>query len=130
VKSYNSVPLLIFIFGIVSLNIVQAIRHTISSDRFFAFILYSYPNFIVSFSFPFSILLRPKVFSKTQSRSLFLIWAIVALIIEVWFEIKSPLPGPHTYDFNDIIATVIGSLLATVVYFTWLHRRLKFADQI
>ena len=82
----------------------------------------------VSFSFPFSALFKPKSFSKTQCRTLFLIWAMAALIIEIWFEIKSPLPGSHTFDFNDIAATILGTLLATLVYFILLQGKLQFGE--
>ena len=85
------------------------------------------PDLIVGFCFPFSILIRPRLWKRQTAARLFLIWSVFTAVALVLVELLSPF-GPNVFDPADIIAGLMGVLLAVLVFFAVGRNALKFAE--
>jgi hypothetical protein len=86
------------------------------------------PDFVVGFCFPFSILIRPRVWTPRIATILFSVWSLFTVVALVLVELLSPF-GPNVFDPVDIAAGVGGVALAVLVYHTHIRARLAFGDE-
>ncbi len=125
--NFNRTPIIISSLGALLVILVQHyLRPMHTPFRVLCFILDSAPNFIIGFWFPFSILLRPKAFTKVIANKLFLAWCFATLLILIVFEILRPFKRARTFDYLDILASVLGVCAALLLYHLWLKGRLFF----
>lgn len=89
-------------------------------------LLGSASNLIIGFCFPFSILIRPRIFRESTARTVFHVWCALTLIVLVTFEFYDPF-GPNVADVNDIVASIVGVGLALAVFHLGVRRRLIYA---
>ena len=85
----------------------------------------SAPDLIAAFCFPFSILIRPTVWSRETCDKLFCIFCLIALAADFYVEYRQPI-GRNIFDPNDLLFGLAGTLFAAIVYFVWLRKRLVF----
>jgi hypothetical protein len=123
--NYNSIPLLITISEALLLILVQQfVRPHLPAYELLALFLGSSPNLILGFCFPFSILMRPRAFTRSVCRRLFNLWSTGTLLLLCLFEVARPFNGAQTFDYLDIIASFAGVILALLFYYFWLEKKL------
>jgi hypothetical protein len=128
--NFNLIPLLISISGAVLVVLVQhLLRLYLHPSGLLAIFLGSAPNLLIGFWFPFSILLRPRVFTKAAYGWLFPLWCLGTLLVLCWFEVAMPFKGAQTFDYFDILASFVGVMLATLFYYRWLQSKLVFGAE-
>jgi hypothetical protein len=118
---------MISIFGALLLIFVQQfLRLRLHASGIPAIFLGSAPNLLIGFCFPFSILLRPKAFSRATYEWLFPAWCLGTLAALCGFEFFRPFRGAQTFDYHDILASFLGVALAALLYYLWLRSALTF----
>jgi hypothetical protein len=126
----NILPLLISLAGAsLVLFIQQFLRAHLHPSGLPALFLGSAPNLIVGLWFPFSIVIRPRAFTRSQAGRFFRLWCAGTLILLVGFEIVRPFGGAQTFDYSDILASVMGVAIAFLIYHVCLANRLMFGDE-
>ncbi|MET0753729.1 MAG: hypothetical protein ABWZ66_10170 [Pyrinomonadaceae bacterium] len=124
--NFNILPLLISLSsGLLVLFVQQFARpyfavHSIWLD--------SAPNFIVGLCFPFCILIRPKLLTRTEARKYFTLCCIATLLLLIAFEIERPFRGAETFDWLDILASFTGITAAFLFYRVRLEKKLIFCE--
>src|SRR3954462_1905467 len=106
----------------------DAMRPRISHAGLLGFMLSWAPDFVVGFCFPFSILIRPRVWTPRVATILFSVWSLFTVVALVLVELLSPF-GPNVFDPVDIAAGVGGVALAVLVYHTLIRVRLGCGDK-
>ena len=125
----NIIPAAIAFAPALLLPLTQdAMRPRISHVGLLGFMLSWAPDFVVGFCFPFSILVRPRVWTARVAAILFGVWSLFTVVALVLVELLSPF-GPNVFDPVDIAAGVGGVALAVLVYHTLIRARLTFADE-
>ncbi len=125
----NIIPLLICLSGSLSLIFVQFYaRRFYFDNEIVKLFLGSAPNLIVGFWFPFSILLRPKIFTSGHGTAgkFFNLYCAATLLLLIGFEIIRPFEGAQTFDYFDILASLLGVGAAFLLYHLWLKKKLIF----
>jgi hypothetical protein len=89
-------------------------------------VLASTPNLIVGLCFPFSILVRPSVWTRKTADALFGLWSLFTLSMLIAVEYLSPF-GRNIFDPRDLLASVAGVALAIVLYLLVVRARLSFS---
>lgn len=110
------------LFGLVTLN-KEFFRPLVKDSSFASILTGSFPNFIAAYLISLAIInaiinriqQKPKFFAYLSS---FLVFVILAVE-----EIRPMLGASTQYDFNDIIATGIGSVSAIITYNLILRKR-------
>ena len=92
-------------------------------------LLDSAPNFVVGFCFPFSILARPRTWTRRVADSLLVAWCCLTIAAEAAVEYLSPF-GPNIFDVHDLIASGAGVALALVGYTFFVRPRLGFGASV
>ncbi|HKC63890.1 MAG TPA: hypothetical protein VKB86_09645 [Pyrinomonadaceae bacterium] len=124
----NIIPAIIAFSPALLLPLIQdVVRPRISHTGLLGFVLSWAPDFVVGFCFPFSILVRPKVWTSRMATNLFTIWSIFTVIALLLDELLSPF-GPNVFDPADIAAGVGGVLLAVILFHTLVRPHLSFAE--
>lgn len=124
----NIIPAIIAFAPTLLLPLIQnVVRPRVSHRGLLGFVLSWAPDFVVGFCFPFSILIRPRVWTSRTATNLFSIWSAFTVVALLLVELLSPF-GPNVFDPADIIAGVGGVLLAVLIFHTLLRSRLTFAD--
>jgi hypothetical protein len=125
----NAIPAVIAFAPALLLPLVQdVLRPRVSHASWIGFVLSWAPDLVVGFCFPFSILVRPRVWTAEVAAQLFRIcsaFTVVALLLD---EFLSPL-GPNVFDPFDIAAGVGGVVVAGVVFHKLVRARLTFGDE-
>jgi hypothetical protein len=125
----NIIPAVIAFAPALLLPLTQdAMRPRISHAGLLGFMLSWAPDFVVGFCFPFSILIRPRVWTPRVATILFSVWSLFTVVALVLVELLSPF-GPNVFDPADIAAGVGGVALAVLVYHTLIRARLAFGDE-
>lgn len=125
----NFIPAVIAFAPALLLPLVQdAARPRISHAGLLGFVLSWAPDFVVGFCFPFSILIRPRVWTARVAATLFNIWSLFTVVALVLVELFSPF-GPNVFDPVDLAAGVGGVAIAVLVYHTLIRSRLTFGDE-
>jgi len=125
----NFIPAVIAFAPALLLPLTQdAMRPRISHVGLLGFILSWAPDFVVGFCFPFSILIRPRVWTAGVAATLFSVWSLFTVVALVLVELLSPF-GRNVFDPADIAAGVGGVTLAVLVYHTLIRARLAFGDE-
>jgi uncharacterized membrane protein YeaQ/YmgE (transglycosylase-associated protein family) len=126
----NILPLLISLSGAFLVFFIQQfLRVHLHPSGLPALFLGSAPNLIVGLWFPFSILIRPRAFTKSQAGRFFGLWCAGTFLLLVGFEIVRPFRGAQTFDYFDILASAMGVAIAFFIYRLWLENRLIFGDE-
>ncbi|MFL6208176.1 MAG: hypothetical protein ACJ74W_04960 [Pyrinomonadaceae bacterium] len=124
----NIIPAIIAFAPALLLPLVQdAIRPRIHHAGLLAFVLSWAPDFVVGFCFPFSILIRPRVWTARLAVKLFGLWSVLTVVLLILDETLSPF-GSNVFDPADIAAGVGGVALAVLVFHTLLRDLLTFGD--
>src|SRR3954463_15484827 len=117
----NIIPALIAFAPAWLLPLVQdVVRPRMSHAGVLGFMLSWAPDFVVGFCFPFSILIRPRVWTPRIATILFSVWSLFTVVALVLVELLSPF-GPNVFDPVDIAAGVGGVALAVLVYHTLIR---------
>jgi hypothetical protein len=125
----NLIPALIAFSPALLLPLIQnAVRPRISHAGLLGFVLSWAPDFVVGFCFPFSILVRPRVWTSRTAAKLFSLWSAITVTGILLDEFLSPI-GPNVFDPADIAAGIGGVALAVLVFHTFIRARLTFADE-
>lgn len=125
----NTIPAIIAFAPALLLPLIQNVfRPRISHAGLLGFALSWSPDFVVGFCFPFSILVRPRVWTARTATNLFSIWSAFTVVALLLDELLSPF-GPNVFDPADIVAGVGGVLLAVLVFHTIIRPRLTFGDE-
>ena len=125
----NIIPAVIAFAPALLLPLTQdAMRPRTSHAGSLGFMLSWAPDFVVGFCFPFSILIRPRVWAPRVATILFSVWSLFTVVALVLVELLSPF-GPNVFDPVDIAAGVGGVALAVLVYHTLIRARLAFGDE-
>ena len=88
-------------------------------------LLDSAPNFIVGLCFPFSILVRPRVWTPRVADTLFVAWCCLTIAAEAAVEYLSPF-GLNIFDMHDLMASGAGVGLALMGYTFFVRPLLGF----
>ena len=125
----NIIPAAIAFAPALLLPLTQdVVRPGISHGGFIGFVLSWAPDFVVGFCFPFSILIRPRVWTARVAAILFSVWSVFTVVALVLVERLSPF-GPNVFDPADIAAGIGGVALAVLAYHTLIRARLRFGDE-
>ena len=125
----NLIPAVIAFAPALLLPLTQdAMRPRIPHAGLLGFMLSWAPDFVVGFCFPFSILIRPRVWTPRIATILFSVWSFFTVVALVLVELLSPF-GPNVFDPVDIAAGVVGVALAVLVYHTLIRARLAFGHE-
>jgi hypothetical protein len=126
----NSIPAMIAFAPAFLLPLVQDwLRPRVPHASLLGFVLSWAPNFVVGVCFPFSILMRPRVWTARVAAHLFHVWAAFTLFVLVLCEFWDPF-GPNTFDPADIAASGGGVALALVFFHAILRARLTFGEAL
>ena len=124
----NIIPAIIAFAPALLLPLIQnVVRPRISHTGLLGFVLSWAPDFVIGFCFPFSILIRPRVWTSRAATNLFTVWSVFTVVMLVLAELLSPF-GPNVFDPADIAAGVGGVGCALVVFHTLIRARLTFAE--
>jgi hypothetical protein len=124
----NVIPAIIAFAPALLLPLVQdAIRPRVSHAGLLGLVLNVAPDFIVGCCFPFSILVRPRVWTAQVAARLFRIWSVFTVVALVLVEFLSPF-GANVFDLDDIAAGVVGVAMGVLVFHTIIRYRLTYAD--
>ena len=124
----NIIPAIIAFAPALLLPLIQdVVRPRISHTGLLGFVLSWAPDFVVGFCFPFSILIRPGVWTSRTATNLFTVWSVFTVVMLVLAELLNPF-GPNVFDPADIAAGVGGVVCALVVFHTLIRARLTFED--
>jgi hypothetical protein len=104
----------------------NVVRPHVHHPALLVLVLGSAPNLIVGFCFPFSILVRPSVWTRKAADALFGLWSVFTLSMLITVEYLSPF-GRNVFDPRDLLASVVGVALAIVLYLLAVRSRLTFA---
>ena len=127
VKARTWVTVIIAFSPAVLLPLVQnVVRPRVHHPALLVLVLASAPNLIIGFCFPFSILVRPSVWTRRTADRLFAIWCAFTLSALVAVEYLSPF-GLNYFDPHDVVASVVGVALAIALYVSPWRTRLPFA---
>jgi hypothetical protein len=125
----NLIPVVIAFSPALLLPLIQdVVRPRIVHSVPLAFVLSWAPDFVVGFCFPFSILIKPRAWTKRGAVKLFALWSALTVVALLLVEYLSPF-GPNVFDAKDIVAGIGGVTLALVVFYAFLRERLTFADE-
>jgi len=125
----NLIPVVIAFSPALLLPLIQnVVRPRIGHAGVLGFVLSCAPDFVVGFCFPFSILVRPRVWTNGGAAKLFALWSAITVVALLLDEYLSPF-GPNVFDPKDIVAGIGGVALASVVFYAFLRERLTFADE-
>lgn len=123
------IPAVIAFAPALLLPLIQSVvRQRIPHASPLGFVLSCAPDFVVGFCFPFSILIKPRVWTSRTAAKLFVVWSALTVLALLLDEYLSPI-GPNVFDPVDIAAGVGGVALALVVFHTFLRRWLTFGDE-
>jgi hypothetical protein len=124
----NALPSILAFVPVILLPLAQSLlRPRLSHAGLTGLILGSASDFVIGFCFPFSILIRPRLFEERTASRLFHLWCALTLIVLVVFEFRDPF-GPSTFDPHDLAASIAGVALALAVFHFGLRRRLIYAS--
>ena len=124
----NIIPAIIAFAPALLLPLIQnVVRPRISHTGLLGFVLSWAPDFVIGFCFPFSILIRPRVWTSRAATNLFTVWSVFTVVMLVLAELLNPF-GPNVFDPADIAAGVGGVGCALVVFHALLRAHLTFAD--
>ena len=124
----NIIPAIIAFAPALLLPLIQnVVRPRISHTGLLGFVLSWAPDFVIGFCFPFSILIRPRVWTSRAATNLFSVWLVFTVVMLVLAELLNPF-GPNVFDPADIAAGVGGVGCALVVFHTLIRARLTFED--
>jgi hypothetical protein len=125
----NIIPAVIAFAPALLLPLTQdVVRPAISHAGLLGFVLSWAPDFVVGFCFPFSILIRPRVWTPRVAAILFSVWSVFTVVALVLVELLSPF-GTNVFDPADIAAGIGAVALAGVVYHAFIRPRLTFGDE-
>jgi len=125
----NLIPVVIAFSPALLLPLIQnVVRPRIVHSGPLAFVLSWAPDFVVGFCFPFSILIKPRVWTKRSAVKLFALWSALTVVALLLDEYLSPF-GPNVFDAKDIVAGIGGVTLALVVFYAFFRERLTFGDE-
>jgi len=125
----NMIPAVIAFAPALLLPLIQnVVRPRIHHASPLGFVLSWAPDFVVGFCFPFSILIKPRVWSSRAAAKLFGIWSALTMVALLLTEYLSPV-GPNVFDWADIASGVGGVALALVVFHTVIRQRLTFGGE-
>ena len=123
-------PVVIVVSSWLLVPLVQyVVRPRVHHSTLLGFVLGWAPDFVVAFCFPFSILMRPRVWTERTATILFTVWSVFTLVTLVLVEFRS-LFGPNVYDPDDIAVAIGGVALAALFFQAVLRPRLKFAEPV
>jgi len=126
----NVLPFLVCLSGgLLLIFIQQFVRFHLPPSGFLPLFFGFAPNLIVGVSFPFSILMKPRAFTRSQAKKLFLLWCAGTILLLIGFEILRPFRGAQTFDYLDLLASIIGVAIGFFIYHFWLERRLIFGQE-
>src|SRR5436190_23391430 len=107
----NLIPAFIAFAPALLLPLIQdVVRPGVVHSGVLAFVLSWSPDFVVGFCFPFSILIKPRVWTTRGATKLFAFWSALTIVALLLDEYLSPL-GPNVFDAADIVAGVGGVAL-------------------
>ena len=109
--------------------IQEVVRPRVTHAGLSGFVLGWAPNFVIGICFPFSILMRPRVWTSRLAANLFHVWSGLTLSVLVIFEFHDPL-GPQTFDPFDIAASFGGVACALVLFHMFIRSRLTFGNEL
>jgi hypothetical protein len=125
----NIIPAIIAFAPALLLPLIEnGVRPRISHGGLLGFVLSWAPDFVVGFCFPFSILIRPRVWTSRVAANLFYVWSVFTIVVLILVELLSPF-GRNTFDRADIAAGVGGVGCAVLVFHTLIRARLTFGDE-
>src|SRR5215813_1516659 len=125
----NLIPVVIaFSPGLLLPLIQDVVRPRIVHSGLLAFVLSWAPDFVVGFCFPFSILIKPRVWTNRGAAKLFALWSALTVVALLLVEYLSTF-GPNLFDAKDIAAGIGGVALALLVFYAFLRERLTFGDE-
>jgi hypothetical protein len=107
----------------------EVLRPRVPHAGLLGFALSGAPDFVVGVCFPFSILMRPRVWTPRVAARLFHVWSALTLFLLVLFEFCDPF-GRNTFDPADIAASVGGVALALALFHTVLRAWLTFGEDL
>jgi len=120
-------PLLIAFAPAALLPLVQSVlRPRVHHGSTLALLLSSAPDLVVGFCFPFSILIRPRAWSRSGAALLFAVWCVITIALLTFVELTSPF-GPNVFDPADLIAGVVGVALAAALFYGVLRNAMPAA---
>src|SRR5262245_40165140 len=123
----NALPTILAFAPVILLPLAQELlRPHLPHAGLLGLLLGSSPNLIIGFCFPFSILIRPSLFTERSARRAFHLWCALTLTVLAVFEVRDPF-GPNTFDALDFAASLLGVGLALVVFHGTVRRRLTYA---
>jgi hypothetical protein len=125
----NLIPAVIAFAPALLLPLIQnVVRPRIPHASPLGFVLSWAPDFVVGFCFPFSILIKPRVWTESGAAKLFAVWSMFTIVALLLDEYLSPV-GPNVFDPVDIAAGVGGTALAMLLFHTVIRRWLTFRDE-
>jgi hypothetical protein len=125
----NLIPAVIAFAPALLLPLIQnVVRPRVLHPGLLPFILSWAPDFVVGFCFPFSILIRPRVWTYRGAAKLFALWSAFTVLALLLDEYLRPF-GPNVFDPTDIVAGLGGVALAVLVFHTFIRKRLTFGDE-
>jgi hypothetical protein len=125
----NLIPAVIaFAPGLLLPLLQDVVRPRLVHSRVLAFVLSWAPDFVVGFCFPFSILIKPRVWTKSVASKLFALWAAFTVVALLLDEYLSPI-GPNVFDPADIAAGLGGVTLAMLVFHAFIREKLTFGEE-
>jgi len=123
----NALPTILAFAPAILLPLAQdLLRPHLPHSGLLELLIGSSANLIIGFCFPFSILIRPSLFTERSARKAFHLWCTLTLTVLVVFEVRDPF-GPSTFDVHDFVASLLGVGLALVVFHGAVRRRLIYA---
>ncbi len=119
---YNFIPLIILLTGFIFFYVVKYIlRH-----QTYNLLIGVLPNFIVGLIYPYSILVNPKNIKKNNAQLFFPLVCVVLLIGLIFEEYYPILSNNKTFDYMDIIASVVGVCLSYAFFKYFLFEKLRY----
>src|ERR1043165_6663077 len=112
----NVIPAVIAFAPALLLPLIQdAVRPRVSHAGLIGLVLSWAPDFVVGFCFPFSILIRPRVWTARAAANLFSAWSVFTVVVLILVEVLSPF-GPYVLDPADMAAGVGGVAVAVLIF--------------